>query len=94
MSRTATDGTRPASRARRQTLVGVFWMIVTGFCFRRGDGQREDGGRRRAGGAGGVPALRAGAVFLLPMIPAVRAVPFHAADPEAGGLRGVAMRWA
>jgi hypothetical protein len=63
-------------------------MIVTGFCFVAVTASVKMVGDD-------VPAAQAaflryalGAIFLLPMIPAVRAVSFHAADPEAGGLAG------
>jgi drug/metabolite transporter (DMT)-like permease len=76
MPRTATRLPGPTAAAGTQTLVGVFWMIVTGFCFVAVTASVKMVGDD-------VPAAQAaflryalGAIFLLPMIPAVRAVRF------------------
>jgi drug/metabolite transporter (DMT)-like permease len=90
MSETPANGTSPKPRQGTQTLVGVVWMIVTGFCFVAVTASVKMVGDD-------VPAAQAaflryalGAVFLLPMIPAMRAVTLTPRILRLSGLRGVA----
>lgn len=83
---TTQDAPPPGGRA----LVGVVWMIVTGFCFVAVTASVKMVGDD-------VPAAQAaflryiiGAVFLLPMIPAVRAATYTRRILALSGLRGLA----
>ena len=63
--------------------------------LRRGHGQREDGGRRRARRAGRLPALRPGCGVPSADDPGAACGPFHAAHPESfRACAGWFMRWA
>ncbi len=86
---TPTDTNDRTKRGNR-TLVGVVWMIITGLCF-----VAVTASVKMVGDA--VPAAQAaflryalGAIFLLPMIPAVRAARFTPRLWKLSWLRGVA----
>jgi len=89
MSGSSAKKPRPAPRPGGQALVGVVWMIATGFCFVAVTASVKMVGDD-------VPAAQAaflryvlGAVFLLPMIPSVRAARVTPLILKLSGLRGL-----
>ncbi|KPQ17360.1 MAG: putative permease, DMT superfamily [Rhodobacteraceae bacterium HLUCCO18] len=89
MSGSSEPTSRAVPRPGTQTIAGVVWMIVTGLCFVAVTASVKMVGDD-------VPAAQAaflryalGAVFLLPMIPALRAAHFTPRILKLSGLRGL-----
>ncbi len=79
----------PAARDDQRPLLGVFWMLVTGFCFVAVTAIVKYLGDDMPAAQSAFLRYLLGLVFLLPMIPALRAARLSPRDYRLFGLRGI-----